>query len=99
MVFDGFIMEIFGNVYFINNIGFRGGVIVMYGCLRIVFNKNFYLFFDGNKCDDRGGVLYIFVFGLLLVGFNVIGINMYICFFGYLDVFVDFDDWEMRVVF
>lgn len=99
MALDGSTMEIFGNVHFINNTGFRGGAIAMYGRSRIFFNKNSYLLFDGNKCDDRGGALYIFAPGPPLVGFNATGINTHICFFGYSDASVDFDDWETRVVF
>lgn len=45
LVLDGFIIEIYDNVYFYNNSGFRGGVLVMYGCLRIIFYRDFNFFF------------------------------------------------------
>ncbi|PFX34290.1 hypothetical protein AWC38_SpisGene801 [Stylophora pistillata] len=99
MALDGSTMEIFGNVFFIKNKGFRGGAIAMYGRSRIVLKKKSYLLFDDNKSDDRGGALYIFAPGPPLVGFYATGINTHICFFGYTDPHADYDDWETRVIF
>lgn len=58
-MFDGLIIEFCDWLDFINNIGLRGGVMVMYGWLRIVFYKDVIFNFEGNICDDKGGVFYI----------------------------------------
>ncbi|KAJ7363221.1 hypothetical protein OS493_011502 [Desmophyllum pertusum] len=92
-------MEIHDNVYFINNRGFRGGAVAMYGRSRIIFNEDSYLLFQGNQCEDKGGALYIYAPGPPSVGFNATGTNTHICFFGYSDSSVDYDDWKTKVVF
>ncbi|KAJ7363215.1 hypothetical protein OS493_011496 [Desmophyllum pertusum] len=96
---DGSTMEIHDNVYFINNRGFRGGAVAMYGRSRIIFNEASYLLFQGNQCEDKGGALYIYAPGPPSVGFNATGTNTHICFFGYSDSSVDYDDWKTKVVF
>lgn len=99
LALDGSTMEIHGNVYFFNNSGFRGGALAMYGRSRIIFHKDSYLLFQGNECEDKGGALYIYAPGPPLVGFNATGTNTHICFFGYSDSSVDYDEWETKVVF
>ena len=99
LALDGSTMEIYDNVFFINNKGFRGGGMAMYGRSRILFNKNSLLLFDGNECEDNGGALYIYAPGPPLVGFNATGTNTHICFFGYSDNSVDYDEWKTKVVF
>ncbi|KAL9973300.1 hypothetical protein ACROYT_G019732 [Oculina patagonica] len=96
---DGSTMEIHGNLHFINNRGFRGGALAMYGRSRIIFNEDSYLLFQGNECEDKGGALYIYAPGPPLVGFNATGKNTHVCFFGYSDSSVDYDDWKTKVVF
>lgn len=96
---DGSTMEIHDNLYFINNSGFRGGALAMYGRSRIIFHKDSYLLFQGNECEDKGGALYIYAPGPPLVGFNATGTNTHICFFGYSDSSVEFNDWKTKVVF
>ena len=96
---DGSTMEIRGNVYFFNNSGFRGGALAMYGRSRIIFHKDSYLLFQGNECEDKGGALFIYAPGPPLVGFNATGTNTHICFFGYSDLSVDYDEWKTKVVF
>ena len=96
---DGSTMEIHGNVHFLNNSGFRGGALAMYGRSRIIFHTDSYLLFQGNECEDKGGALYIYAPGPPLVGFNATGINTHICFFGYSDSSVDYDEWKTKVVF
>ena len=99
LALDGSTMEIHGNVYFFNNSGFRGGALAMYGRSRIIFHKDSYLLFQGNECEDKGGALYIYAPGPPLVGFNATGTNTHICFFGYSDSSVDYDEWKTKVVF
>lgn len=44
-VLDGGILEFYGNVEFVGNRGFWGGVVVMYGNLWIIFMKKLRFFF------------------------------------------------------
>lgn len=99
LALDGSTIEIHDNVYFYNNSGFRGGALAMYGRSRIIFHKDSNLLFQGNKCEDKGGALYIYAPGPPLVGFNATGTNTHICFFGYWDSSVDYDEWKAKVVF
>ena len=96
---DGSTMEIHDNLHFISNSGFRGGALAMYGRSRIIFKEDSELLFQGNECEDKGGALYIYAPGPPLVGFNATGTNTHICFFGYSDSSVDYDDWKTKVVF
>ena len=96
---DGATMEIRDRVYFINNMGLRGGAMAMYGRSRIVFNEDSYVLFQGNECGSQGGALYIDAPGPPLVGFNATGTNTHTCFFAYTDSSLDFDDWKTKVVF
>ena len=98
---DGATVEIYDHVYFINNVGLRGGAMAMYGRSRIIFNKHSYVLFQENKCDTggQGGALYIDAPGPPLVGFNATGTNTHGCFFAYALPSLDFDDWETKVIF
>ena len=99
LALDGSTVEIHGNVYFFNNSGFRGGALAMYGRSRIIFHEDSFLLFQGNECEDKGGALYIYAPGPPLVSFNATGTNTHICFFGYSDSSVDYDEWKTKVVF
>ena len=99
LVLDGSTLEVHGKLDFINNAGFKGGAIAMYGRSRIVFNENSTLNFDGNSGDDKGGALYIQVPGSPLVSFNATGTNIHACFFGYSNSSMDYNDWNTSVIF
>ncbi|XP_015776413.1 PREDICTED: uncharacterized protein LOC107354443 [Acropora digitifera] len=99
LALDGATLEIFDQVYFIDNTGFRGGGMAMYGRSRVVFHEDSLLLFDGNKCLAQGGALYIDAPGPPLVSFNATGTNTHICFFKYTNQSLDFDEWETKVVF
>ena len=99
LALDGATLEIFDQVYFTNNTGFRGAGMAMYGRSRVVFHKDSLLLFDGNKCLAKGGALYIDAPGPPLVSFNATGTNTHICFFEYTNHSLDFDEWETKVVF
>ncbi|KAJ7363229.1 hypothetical protein OS493_011511 [Desmophyllum pertusum] len=99
LVLDGSTLELHDQLEFINNTGFRGGAIAMYGRSRIIFQENAKLTFEANTCEDKGGALYIQAPGPPLVSFNSTGTNIYTCFFGYSNQSVDYDDWNAMVIF
>ena len=99
LVLDGSTLQVHDQLQFINNTGFRGGAIAMYGRSRIVFHENANLTFEANSCDDKGGAMYIQAPGPPLVSFNATGTNVYTCFFGYNDSSVDYNEWKTTVIF
>ena len=99
LVLDGSTLAVHNKLDFINNTGFKGGAIAMYGRSRIVFNENSTLNFDGNSGNDKGGALYIQTPGSPLVSFNATGTNFHACFFGYSDSSVGYNDWNTSVIF
>ena len=100
LVLDGSTVEVHGRLEFINNTGVRGGAIAMYGRSRIVLYENTSkLAFEANKCDDKGGALYIQAPGPPLVSFNATGSDNQACFFGYLNSSKDYDEWNTTVIF
>ncbi|KAJ7363226.1 hypothetical protein OS493_011508 [Desmophyllum pertusum] len=66
---------------------------------EIPFRENAKLTFEANKCEDKGGALYIQAPGPPLVSFNSTGTNIYTCFFGYSNQSADYDDWDATVIF
>ena len=99
LVLDGSTLEIHDQLEFLNNTGFRGGAIAMYGRSRIIFHENSNLTFDGNVCEDKGGAMYIQAPGPPMVSFNATGTNIYTCFFSYFDSSVDYNNWNTIVIF
>ena len=99
LVLDGSTIEVYDKLDFISNTGYRGGAIAMYGRSRIILNESSTLNFEENKCDDKGGALYIQAPGPPLVSFNATGTNLHACFFGYSVSTVDYDDWNTTVIF
>ena len=99
LVLDGSTLQVHDKLDFINNTGFKGGAIAMYGRSRIVFNENSTLNFDGNSGNDKGGALYIQTPGSPLVSFNATGTNFHACFFGYSNSSMDYSDWNTSVIF
>ncbi|XP_078371417.1 uncharacterized protein LOC144655071 [Oculina patagonica] len=99
LVLDGSTLEVHDQLQFINNTGFRGGAIAMYGRSRIIFQENANLTFEANSCEDKGGAMYIQAPGPPLVSFNATGTNIYTCFFGYFNPTVDYNEWKTTVIF
>ena len=99
LALDRATMEIYDQLYFMNNTGFKGGGMAMYGRSRIIFNEDSLLLFEGNQCRAQGGALYIDAPGPPLVSFNATGMNIHICFFEYTNQTLDFDDWKTKVIF
>ena len=101
LVLDGSTLEIHNRLDFINNTGFRGGAIAMYGRSRILLNENSTLNFEANTCDGKGGALYIQAPGSPLISFYATGTNIHACFFGYSSAnsSIDYDDWKVTVIF
>ncbi|XP_078369549.1 uncharacterized protein LOC144653435 [Oculina patagonica] len=100
-------LHVNGQLDFINNTGFRGGAIAMYGRSRIIFHENSKLSFEANSCVHKGGAMYIQTPRPPLKSFNATcnnslnatGTSIYTCFFGYFNSSVDYDDWNTTVIF
>ena len=99
LVLDGSTLEVHDQLEFINNTGFRGGAIAMYGRSRIIFHENANSTFKANSCDDKGGAIYIQAPGAPLVSFNATGTNTYTCFFAYSNSSMHYDEWNTTVIF
>lgn len=99
LLLDGSTLEVHDQLEFINNTGFRGGAIAMYGRSRIIFHENAKSTFEANSCDDKGGAMYIEAPGPPLVSFNATGTNIYTCFFAYSNSSIDYDEWNTTVIF
>ena len=100
LVLDGSTLMVYGSLHFIKNTGVRGGAIAMYGRSRILLqDKTSSLTFEANKCEDKGGALYIEAPGAPLVSFNATGAANEACFFGYSNSSKDYDEWNTSVVF
>lgn len=65
VVLDGLILLGYGYVEFVNNLGYNGGVLKIYGFLEIVVYLNVNIIFVGNICENEGGVLCIMNLKLL----------------------------------
>ncbi|XP_022787763.1 uncharacterized protein LOC111327759 [Stylophora pistillata] len=98
VMLDGSFLDVHDQVDFINNTGYRGGAIAMYGRSRIIFYPKANVNFEGNTCDDKGGALYIQIPGPPLVSFNQTGTNVFTCFFGY-ESKVDYQRWNVNITF
>ena len=99
LVLDGSTVELHDRLDFINNTGFRGGAMAMYGRSRVVFNRNSILNFENNSCVSQGGALYIQAPGSPLARVNSSIVNVHACFFGYVHPHADYDDWITTVIF
>lgn len=99
LVLDGSTLEVYDQLEFINNTGFRGGAIAMYGRSRIIFHENAKSTFEANSCDDKGGAMYIQAPGPPLVSFNAIGTSINTCFFAYSNLSIHYDNWNTTVIF
>lgn len=101
LLIEGSFIDVHDQLEFINNTGFRGGAIAMYGRSRIIFYPKANVTFEGNTCDDKGGALYIQTPGPPLVSFHQTGTNILTCFFGYMDEEsdVDYEKWDINVTF
>ncbi|XP_078369547.1 uncharacterized protein LOC144653433 [Oculina patagonica] len=96
---DGSTIELFNQVEFISNKGYKGGAVAMRGLSKITFQKNSKLLFYNNSCELKGGALYIHTVGSPLVDFNATGVDTHECFFGYTDDKADFKNWKTSVIF
>ena len=99
LVLDGSTLEVHDQLEFINNTGFRGGAVAMYGRSRIIFHKNATSTFEENSCHDKGGAIYIQTPGAPLVSFNATDTDSYICFFAYSNPSIHYDEWKTTVIF
>ena len=100
LVLDGSAVDVHDRLHFINNTGIRGGAIAMYGRSRIILYENTSsITFEANKCEDKGGALYIQAPGPPLVTFNATQTYNPACFFGYSNSSKVYDEWKTSVIF
>ena len=99
LVLDGGTLELHGNVEFVDNRGFRGGAMAMYGNSRIILMKKSRLYFKQNSCSDKGGAMFVQTPGSPQISYGVSGDNPNACFLAYEDRWSGFDDWDTRVIF
>ena len=100
LVLDSATLEVYDEVAFTSNRGFRGGAIALYGQSKIVLTKKSRLLFKRNTCNEKGGALYIHSSGPPQVSLKATGKNSpHTCFFAYEDPRVHFNDWDARVLF
>ena len=99
LVLDGSTLEVHDQLEFINNTGFRGGAVAMYGRSRIIFHENANSTFEANSCDDKGGAIYIQAPGAPVVSFNATHTSTDTCFFAYSNSSMHYDEWNTTVIF
>lgn len=99
LALDGATLKLHNDVEFLNNKGFRGGAVAMYGHSKIVFMKNSSALFKHNSCLHKGGAIYIEAPGSPHIILNPLGTFPEGCFFAYEDQWSDFDDWVTKITF
>ena len=96
---DGTTVQVNGRVAFANNTGFRGGALSMYGRAKLRLFKKASLLFRENRCEEKGGAIYVATPGAPGVNFNESGLVNHLCFLAYEDPATDYDDWDATLVF
>ena len=99
LALDAATIEISGQVIFQDNRGYVGGAVSMYGRSKFVFYKKSRVLFVGNRCLGKGGAIFVATSGPPFVSFNATGAHLHRCFFVYEDLFEDFDNWDVEIVF
>lgn len=99
LALDGSTLELHDDVQFVENVGFHGGAVAMYGHSKILLWKNSSVLFRNNLCRDKGGAMFVSAPGSPLISYNVTGKDSQSCFFAYEDSTSGFDNWEAQVVF
>ena len=99
LALDGGTLELYDDVEFVGNKGFRGGAIAMYGHSQIILMKKSRLLFKRNTCKDKGGAMFIQTPGSPQISYGVSKKNPNICFFAYEDVRRSFNQWDTQVIF
>ena len=100
LVLDTSSVEIYQNVTFTRNTGYKGGAVAMYGEASFHLKKNSRLTFDGNNASEIGGAVFVETPGpdnLPFVTSNYL--QTHECFFKYQDSSVHPDDWQTEVIF
>ena len=99
LALDGSTLELHDDVEFVENEGFRGGAVAMYGQSKILLWKNSSVLFKNNSCRDKGGAFFVYAPGSPQISYNVTGKYRENCFFAYEDSTSGFDNWETQVIF
>ena len=99
LALDGGTVELYDDVEFVDNRGFRGGAMAMYGHSKILLMKASTVLFKNNSCFDKGGAMFIQAPGSPQISYNVTGRDPGSCFFAYEDSLSNFDDWDTQVIF
>ena len=99
LALDSATVEIKDEVRFEYNRGYVGGAVSMYGRSKFVFYKKSKAVFVGNQCQTKGGAIFISTSGPSFVSFNATGVSLQTCFFVYEEQFLDFDNWDVEIIF
>ena len=101
LVLDGATVELHEYLEFVNNTGFRGGAVAMYGYSKIALMKNSTVLFKHNSCKDKGGAFFIQAPGSPQISYNVTGRDTGSCFFAYENSssLGNFDEWKTQITF
>lgn len=99
LALDRATLELHDHAEFVNNKGFRGGAVAMYGHSKIALMKNSTLLFKDNSCVDKGGAMFIQSPGSPQVSYNATAKDPKNCFFTYEDTEMDFNDWNTQIIF
>lgn len=101
LVLDGATAEIHDDLEFVNNTGFRGGAVAMYGYSKIALMKKSAVLFKHNSCKDKGGAFFIQAPGSPQISYNATGMDTGSCFFAYENSssLGNFGEWQTQITF
>ena len=100
LVLDTSSVQVYENVTFTKNRGYKGGAVAMYGEASFNLKKGSRLTFDGNNAAEYGGAIFVENPGpdsIPVVTNNYL--QTHECFFKYEDSTLHPDKWETKVIF
>ena len=100
LILDTSSVQVYENVTFTRNTGYKGGAVAMYGEASFHLMKGSRLTFDGNIASENGGAIFVETPGPDSIPFVK---NNYLqtheCFFKYEDSTIPPDEWQTQVIF
>ncbi|EDO48138.1 predicted protein [Nematostella vectensis] len=99
VLLDASTLEVSGHVEFVQNVGYRGGALALYSTAKVEFKSGSSILFLENRCEEKGGALFVSSQGPPFVSFNATGFKTHKCFFTYEDEEIDYDDWNVNITF
>lgn len=100
LILDTSSVQVYENVTFTRNTGYKGGAVAMYGEASFHLKKGSRLTFDGNTASEKGGAIFVETPGpdsVPIVRNNYL--QTHECFFKYEDSTIHPDEWETEVIF